>query len=96
MSGTVKTDAALLAEFADGQPDGSITAGDVRDIIVSETAHIAAAVAVETARAMAAEAAISAGGVTLSALTAIIAAVPTSLPGSAGVLWLNGNVLQIS
>jgi hypothetical protein len=35
MSGSVKTAAQLLTEFADGQVAGAITPGDVRDIIAS-------------------------------------------------------------
>lgn len=35
-------------------------------------------------------------GVTLGALTAIIAALPTTEPGTTGVLWLNGGILQLS
>jgi hypothetical protein len=47
-SGTVKTDSALLTEFADGQPEGTIVPGYVRDVIVSKTAQIQAALPVAT------------------------------------------------
>lgn len=36
------------------------------------------------------------GSLTLSALTTLIASLPTTLPGTSGVLWLNGGVLQLS
>lgn len=44
-TGTVKSDADLLAQFRDGQVAGSITPQFIRDIIVSETANVAAAMA---------------------------------------------------
>jgi hypothetical protein len=43
-SGTVETDNTLLTQFEDGQAAGSITPQDVRNIIVSETSHITAAI----------------------------------------------------
>jgi len=35
-------------------------------------------------------------GLTLSALTALLASLPTSLPAVAGQLWMDGQVLAIS
>jgi hypothetical protein len=32
----------------------------------------------------------------LAALTAVVAALPTSLPATSGVLWVNGGVVQLS
>jgi len=34
--------------------------------------------------------------ISLSGLTTVIAGLPTTLPASSGVLWLNGGVLQLS
>jgi hypothetical protein len=39
---------------------------------------------------------LTATGLTLAELTAVIAALPTSLPATSGVLWLNGGVVQLS
>lgn len=39
---------------------------------------------------------ISVGAVTLASLATLLAAAPTTLPGSPGVVWLNGGVVQIS
>ena len=36
------------------------------------------------------------GTITLSALTALILSLPTTLPSSSGVLWLNGGLLAVS
>ena len=41
-TGTVRTDSDLLNEFRDGQPAGSITPQDVRDIIASMSARLSA------------------------------------------------------
>ena len=39
---------------------------------------------------------IQSGGLTIAGLTTVIASLPTSEPGTSGVLWLNGGVVQLS
>lgn len=97
-----KLDLETAGTFASGATsDGRTSTGvAAEDVIVAPAgdAAMTAAILVETTRATTAEALkmpISGASLT-TAMTAWIAALPTSTPGGAGVVWLNSGVLTLS